>query len=97
MIDPVEAAAALARLEGVINSADPEFKPPQLAGLKTALGTFVATSEHKAKALAVGQNVDALVMLARRQIGELMVTLLNIKATIPPSDANLATIESLTQ
>lgn len=95
-IDPAKAVDVVALLESAIRGADSDFIPPPRApGIKVALGGLTISRGHAAAATAIGQNADALLMLACRQIGELAMTLANIKATMPPNDSNTAGIQSL--
>jgi hypothetical protein len=95
-IDQTKAVDAIALLENVLRSADPEFTPqPQPSALHAALGGFVASREHKARAMAAGHNVDALLALARRQIFEIATTIKNIAATMPADDANVAALKTI--
>jgi hypothetical protein len=95
-IDPAKAVNAFKDLEALVRGLDPQFgPPPKPAGIKASLGALAVSHEHASAALAVGQNVDALLMLARRQMGEVAITLANIKATMPPNDDNSAAIKSL--
>lgn len=94
-IDPAKAVNVVELLESAIRSADPQFSSPRPASIKAALCALVATGEHKAKALAVGQNIDALLMLAQRQIFEITTTIRNISLTMPAADINGAAIRSI--
>jgi hypothetical protein len=95
-IDQTKAVDVIALLENVIRGVDPEFTPqPQQVGLHATLSSFVASREHRARAMAVGQNVDALLALLRRQISEIATTIKNIAATMPADDANAATLKTI--
>jgi hypothetical protein len=91
-IDPTKAVDAFALLESVIRGVDPEFKPQtEPAGLN-ALHSFTPSPAHRAAAMTVGQNVDALLALARRQLFETAIHIKNIATTMPPGDANAAAL-----
>jgi hypothetical protein len=95
-IDQTKAVDTMALLESVIRGADPDFAPPtQPPGLNATLGGLAPSSEHKARAMAIGHSVDALVMLARRQLFELANTIKIILATIPPGDVNAAALVAI--
>lgn len=91
-IDPAKAVDAMTRLEEIIRGADPEFQSPRAATPSPTLSQFSLTREHATAAMTRGQNVDALLALARRQALELVITLKNIAATMPPKDKNTETI-----
>jgi hypothetical protein len=95
-IDPAKAVDAFTLLENVIRGVDPEFKPlPLPPGLNATLGGLVASRSHKVKATALGQDVDSLLALGRRQILEFATTIKLIAATMPAGDANSAAITSI--
>jgi hypothetical protein len=83
--------AAIAIIRGV----DSDFKPQtQPAGLN-ALRSFTSSPAHRAAAMTVGQSVDALLALTRRQLVETAINIKNISATMPANELNSAAITAI--
>jgi hypothetical protein len=85
---------AVATLERVAEAEADAAKTSKI-GIMSALGALKLTRGHAAKAMALGRDADALLLLAKRHLFEAALKLKIIASHAPPGDVNAAAIAAI--